>query len=187
MARENRTPFVVLGILGILEGKPLSGYDIKHVIDNSVSHFWSESYGQIYPVLKQLASEKLIRAMAGGEGGRRKVLYKITAKGERMLREWLSKPPEEGPMRDELVLKLFFGSKTEVPVLIRHLQGRRDRWSAGVQQLSGWLKLVEGQKAESYTPFQLITLRGGLALCEGFVKWADESIATLNRMGSEKR
>jgi DNA-binding PadR family transcriptional regulator len=185
MARASRTPYVVLGILGVLDPKPLSGYDIKHLIDGTISHFWAESFGQIYPVLKQLAAEKLIRARATTENGRKKILYAITAKGEKRLAAWLEEPPEEGPKREELILKLFFGSKTKIPVLIGHLQTRRDRAQAIVDQYSGWLKIIQGQR-ESYTPFQTMTLRGGIAMAKAFIQWADESLATLSRMKGTK-
>jgi DNA-binding PadR family transcriptional regulator len=185
MARESRTPFVILGILGILDGKPLSGYDIKHIIDGTISHFWAESYGQIYPVLKRLAADKLIRARALRQDGRRKVLYTITAKGEAYLATWLQRPPEDGPRRDELILKLFFGSKMEIPVLVRHLQARRDQAQAMADQYSGWLGMVGAQK-QTYTPFQLMTLRGGIVMSKAFVEWADESLATLRRMEKGK-
>jgi PadR family transcriptional regulator, regulatory protein AphA len=185
MARTSHTPFVVLGILGVLDQKPLSGYDIKHIIDGTISHFWSESFGQIYPVLKQLTSDKLIRARADKENGRKRIVYTITAEGRKRLGAWLEKPPERGPHRDELILKLFFGSLTEIPVLIRHLQGHRDRAKSMVKQYAAWLKQLDGEN-ERYTPFQIITLRGGVAMGKAFVQWADESLATLTRMRSAK-
>jgi len=177
---------VILGILGILDRQPLSGYDIKRVIDNSISHFWSESYGQIYPILKRLSSQKLIKARKEKENGRGRILYSMTPKGEEQLRAWLKQPPEPGKPRDELVLKLFFGSKTEIPVLIRHLRRHRDRAKAAAQQYAGWLKEIEGQN-EPFTPFQLMTLRGGVMMTSTFAQWADESLATLEKMVAAKR
>jgi PadR family transcriptional regulator, regulatory protein AphA len=185
MARVSRTPFVILGILGIAGRKPLSGYDLKQVIDGTISHFWSESYGQIYPVLKQMAAAKLITARAIRENGRKRTVYTITARGRKSLGAWLERPPEQGPMRDELILKLFFGDQTDVPVLIRHLQGYRDRLKAAHEQYATWLKQAEGQN-EAYTAYQIMTLRGGIAMCEAFVQWADESLATLSQMRSAK-
>ena len=35
-------------ILGFLCYKPLSGYDLKKIFDNSVQHFWPADQGQIY-------------------------------------------------------------------------------------------------------------------------------------------
>jgi PadR family transcriptional regulator AphA len=51
------TPFAILGLLSI---EPMSGYDIRRNLDESLSYFWSESYGQIYPSLKKLEASRLI-------------------------------------------------------------------------------------------------------------------------------
>ena len=50
MAKENRSKYAVLGMLAT---GPKSGYDIKQTIETSIGHFWNESYGQIYPILKR--------------------------------------------------------------------------------------------------------------------------------------
>ena len=136
-------------------------------------------------MLKKLAAEKWIQAKSTSEKGRKKVLYTLTAKGEKRLAAWLEIPPAEGPRREELILKLFFGSKTRIPVLIRHLEARRNAAKAIADQYAGWLNMLKAQN-ESYTPFQIITLRGGVAMSKAFVEWADESLATLRQMQSGK-
>ena len=47
------TPNALLGLLSL---GPMSGYDIRQLIPRSIGHFWSESYGQIYPGLKRLSA-----------------------------------------------------------------------------------------------------------------------------------
>ena len=47
-------------ILGMLTLRPMSGYDIRATIGESIAYFWTESYGQIYPTLKRLTKEKLL-------------------------------------------------------------------------------------------------------------------------------
>ena len=51
--KKSKTRFAVLGILSY---GPMSGYDIKKFYEQNVAGFWSESYGQIYPILKRLAT-----------------------------------------------------------------------------------------------------------------------------------
>src|SRR5947208_216609 len=133
MARIQRTPFVVLGLLGLSGRQPRSGYEIKKAIDSVTSHFWSESHGQLYPVLKRLAADKLVRAREHKVGGRAKTLYAITAAGRKHLRGWLDAPVEVGKPRDELILKLFFGSEADIPALIRQVTVRRDHAEALLQ------------------------------------------------------
>lgn len=182
MTRTSSTPFVILGILGLAGSRPLSGYDIKQVIDTAISHFWSESYGQIYPVLKRMAADKLIRPRTIKDSGRNKVVYTMTAKGKKDLGAWMERPPAVGPMRDELVLKLFFGSQTSVPVLMRHLREHRDRAKAMGGQYSAYLMKQAECQPEQMTPYQVITLRGGIIMCEAFEQWAEESLAMLSQM-----
>ena len=50
--RDDTSRYAVLGMLSI---RPMSGYDIKQAIGESVVHFWDESYGRIYPSLQRLA------------------------------------------------------------------------------------------------------------------------------------
>ncbi len=185
MARTQRTPFVILGLLGLSDPHPRSGYEIKKVIDNIIAHFWSESNGQIYPVLKQLAARELIHAQARKSKGRKKISYAITPQGQAALRAWLATPPEMAKPRDELILKLFFGSETEIPVLIGHLQAHREAAKAALAQCAFWQKEAGSQQAK-YTPFSLITLRAGVLLSEANLRWAEESIATLRRMDATK-
>ena len=48
-------------ILGMISLGKCTGYDIKHFVDKSTRHFWAASYGQIYPELKRLEEQGLIR------------------------------------------------------------------------------------------------------------------------------
>ena len=40
--------------------RPMCGYEIKGLVDNSTRFFWAASYGQIYPELRRLAEAGLI-------------------------------------------------------------------------------------------------------------------------------
>ena len=51
---RNKSRFAVLGMLSMgLE----TGYQMKKHVEENLGHFWSESYGQIYPILGQLRAE----------------------------------------------------------------------------------------------------------------------------------
>ena len=108
MSRSGRTG---QALLGFLTWGPMSGYDLKKVIDGSISNFWSESYGQIYPVLKKLEAEGRVTCREGQEGGRKRNVYAITEAGSAELDAWLAEPPEDQPSRNELLLKLFFAER----------------------------------------------------------------------------
>jgi PadR family transcriptional regulator AphA len=57
-------------------------------IRQSVGHFWNESYGQIYPNLKKLASEGLVSRKTERQKGKPdRHVYSITDKGRERLKE----------------------------------------------------------------------------------------------------
>ena len=60
MPKNNNTKYALLGILSLF---PASGYDIKKFCDWSLTHFWNENYGHIYPVLKLMQDERVMKAV----------------------------------------------------------------------------------------------------------------------------
>src|SRR3984893_3684831 len=112
MAKENKSRYALLGVLSICPG---SGYDVKKFMERSTANFWNESYGQIYPILKQLADEGLTTSHAEKQEGKpERYVYTLTDKGREELRRWLSEPVEYVVERQELLLKLFFGREGSV-------------------------------------------------------------------------
>src|SRR5882762_1606394 len=112
------TEYAVLGMLALGPG---SGYDLKKRIEGSIAHFWSESYGQIYPILARLAARRLVeRRLERQKGKPDRYVYSITAEGRERLGAWLAEPARERGFRSELLLKLFFGRHRPVAESIRH-------------------------------------------------------------------
>jgi PadR family transcriptional regulator, regulatory protein AphA len=56
--KQRQTTYVILGILAIHHNQ--SGYEIRKTIQQTVGFFWGESFGQIYPTLKNLVADGLI-------------------------------------------------------------------------------------------------------------------------------
>src|SRR5437660_1769958 len=89
-------------ILGLLSMAPMSGYGMRMVISQSIGHFWSESFGQIYPALKRLTAEGCIEKKTERQKGRPdRNMYSLTPKGRERLREWLVVPTEAEVPRNE--------------------------------------------------------------------------------------
>ena len=107
-SRENKTRYAVLGMLSFA---PKSGYEIGKDIQNSTNYFWSESDGQLYPILKQLTEEGLVICVEAETlpGKRSKKIYELTGEGRDALLDWLRQPPVTFTVRNEFLLQLFFG------------------------------------------------------------------------------
>ena len=171
-------------VLGMLTGGPRSGYDIRREIGTSVRHFWSESYGQVYPVLHDLVRNGLATVAVEPGGGPNRKVYTLTGAGIAELRDWLARPVEPQPSRNELLLKLFFGRFIPDADLLRVVQDVRDRW---VTDMVEWAEIAARMRSKDAEAAQvdpdrrdrLRTLRYGQLVGEATVRWADEIIAEL--------
>lgn len=182
----------VYAVLGFLTRKPMSGYDIKKRIDGSISNFWNENYGQIYPVLKQLTELGwATRSDDPAAGGRRRHVYTITAAGREALQNWLAQPTDPPVYRHESLLKLFFGSEVEPEVSIRLIEAQRRQSIEDLERYGQIEKQIRvGAEGHPGAPYWLLTVRSGIALREADLRWCDDALKVLRglaKRGSAKR
>jgi PadR family transcriptional regulator AphA len=169
-------------LLGALSIAPMSGYGIKQLFERSIGHFWQESYGQIYPLLKQLAAEGLVERITEQRPARpERHVYQLTEAGWAALRAWVAQPVEEyGRPRSELLLKLFF-SRHIPPALVReHLVRYRELQQAALAQLSALEAALRAERRQDPDrTYWLITLRHGVHAGQALIAWCDEALAML--------
>src|SRR5687768_3931891 len=82
------TSYVILGLLTFRE---MSGYDLKQLINKSITHFyWSPAKSQIYGELRRLESHGLVTMREVPQTLRPdKRLYRITPQGTEAMMRWL--------------------------------------------------------------------------------------------------
>jgi PadR family transcriptional regulator, regulatory protein AphA len=181
MAR-NQTSYLILGALSIEAN--LSGYDIRKGVESSVSYFWHESYGQIYPTLKRLAAEGLIVASKPDKAARKgRHVYALTEAGRACLREWLAIPFKNDPPRNEFLLKLFFGREAAPSVSIAHVEELQRRNQRMLDTLLGFETMARTQASQNpHQPFWMLTISLGIALTRAALEWGESALATLSGM-----
>jgi PadR family transcriptional regulator, regulatory protein AphA len=106
-SRLTPTSHIVLGLLSMFgEATP---YDLKQMVAASVGQFWTLPHSQLYDEPARLARAGYVTEKQETTGRRRR-LYRITARGQAALEAWLSVlTPEPYVLRDPALLKLFFG------------------------------------------------------------------------------
>ncbi|MBW2390449.1 MAG: PadR family transcriptional regulator [Deltaproteobacteria bacterium] len=181
MATPNRTRFAILGFLTL---GPMSGYDIKKLIEVSVVNFWSESFGQLYPALRWLTQEGLIeKNEAPSEGGRPRHVYAINDRGREALASWQREPTEPPPLRIELLLKLFFGAHADRSTNRAQILAYREQM---VRDREHYRSIAEGLDREptqtTDLPYWLLTLRFGEHDRTAHIAWCDEALAALEEL-----
>ncbi len=186
---RNQTSYLILGTLSIEPN--LSGYDIRKGAESSISYFWRESYGQIYPTLKRLAAERLIVASKPDKGARKgRQVYSLTEAGRGCLREWLAVPFKNDPPRNEFLLKLFLGREAAPGVSIAHVQELQRRNQSMLDTLLGLETMATTQASQNPDqPFWMLTISLGIALTRAALEWGESALATLSAMeaGDAKR
>src|SRR2546421_12166776 len=115
---------ITYGILGLLAfWGPLSGYDIKRLFDHTLSAMWGAAQSQIYKELRRMKELGWVEMEREEQGARpdRKI-YSITDQGLVALRKWQAQPPEVFQLRDELLLKVLFGTFASPDDLAQHFR-----------------------------------------------------------------
>lgn len=106
--RLSETSYIVLGLLERVESA--TPYDLKQLASVSTANFWTVPHTQIYSECSRLAAEGLLDEERE-QGGRRRRVYRLTARGREALESWRSEPSGElYELRDVGTLKLFFGA-----------------------------------------------------------------------------
>jgi DNA-binding PadR family transcriptional regulator len=175
MSQPNRTQ---QALLGFLSWGAMSGYDLSQMIAGSISNFWSESPGRIYPILARLVDEGLAtRAETVSDGGRLRHVYAITERGRAVFEAWLHEPVKPRPHRNELLLKLFFGARTDPEASLRLVETFRTQLAGKLEHYAEIRQRLESVKdAPPDRAYWLMTLRYGELEARAQLDWCDEIV-----------
>lgn len=176
MARADQTQTAVLGALSI---KPMTGYAVREEIRTTLGHFWSESFGQIYPALAELERQELIERL--GASNARSSTFALTPAGVTRLRDLLREPPEATHPRNGLLLRLFFGRQLGVEAcqhLIFNARAKAENQLAEME--SARSELAGDPSLGEDSPYILLTISAGEHSARATIHWANEALAQLS-------
>ncbi len=125
--------------LGILTTRDATGYEIKKVFEDDLSHFYEASFGSIYPALNRMTEDGWIVGKAEAQDGRPdKKIYSITAAGRMAFMDALQKKPRKDRIRSEFLAMMMF-SDLMAPSRIAHLIDERVKGlNANIAELDGY-------------------------------------------------
>jgi PadR family transcriptional regulator AphA len=111
-------------LLGLLDYRPMSGYELEGWINVSAGNFWHAKLSQIYTTLKNLEEGgRVVSHVEPQEGRPDRRVYTITDSGRADLRAWLTEPITEHEVKkDGLLVKVFFYSPQEKEALLTQLR-----------------------------------------------------------------
>lgn len=167
-------------LLALLSGGTKYGMQLKEEYDGATGDAWPLNVGQVYTTLQRLERDGLVESNDDGEDERQRD-YRITARGQSELENWLTTPPGPGaPPRDELITKVLVALR--VPDIDVHdvIQAHRRQIVELMQQ---WTRFKEGE-AELDLPFALM-VEAELARLQAVVKWLDVADRHVKRAAKE--
>jgi DNA-binding PadR family transcriptional regulator len=106
------TMSIEYAILGILSWRPLSGYDLKKMIEGSVALYWSGNNNEIYRTLVSLHDQGLVtREVQPQENYPARKVYTITDKGLEELKKWVLTTPALPQRKHSLLIQLAWADQ----------------------------------------------------------------------------
>jgi len=171
-------------LMGLLSERPLSGYDVKQVFEETPLGHFSSSPGAIYPALKRLERAGWVASKVdSSHQARPRRVYTLSREGEEALLSWLREPLT----REELL------GNGQAPVLrFSLMEGRLERREI-VAYLTDYARLSDEYLAELESGLVAkgagLTLYGRLSMELGLrgyrlqAEWARWAIQRLKATG----
>jgi PadR family transcriptional regulator AphA len=163
-------------ILGVLTQQPMSGYDIRQVLNSVGWLVGNPSFGSLYPALHALLNDGLVTVQEEDRPGRpARKIYSITEAGRQALQEWIEQPAGPYASARAFVMRLIVADSSSRAGLITQLHQRRAQVAAHCAALK---QTVEEQVNEGSLGRRL-ALDYGLALATAEMAWLDDALERL--------
>ncbi len=175
-----------LAVLGLLKERSMHGYQLKKSLSETLGPFWQVSYGALYPALKRLKAQGAVEeAFPRTEVGRRRNVYRLTERGERVFAELLESAGEREPAGDDnhfrvrLAFFRYLKPETRIGLLERRRATLTTRLAELKQRLQSYRERVDG--------YTLSLMRHGMDSTERDISWVDDMIAAERRAARRPR
>ncbi|KRN28230.1 regulator of phenolic acid metabolism PadR [Lactobacillus selangorensis] len=178
MAQRNTLKYI---ILGLINERPVTGYELTKAFDSDIGEFWLAQHSQIYPLLKRMEHDQLIthQLEVTGEKLERK-RYAITPDGQQELADWLNEPVTKlNANKDEFILKLYFIRDRQdgrlLPMLTTQLQLHQQKRNHLQDQMAQ--KFPDAAHIEAYGHF--LILQHAISREQDYCQWLTNTISNL--------
>jgi PadR family transcriptional regulator AphA len=165
-------------ILGMLTQQPMSGYDIKRLLQGFGWLVGDASYGSLYPALHGLHQDGLVtvEVQPGLDKPPRKV-YSITEEGRAVLAAWISEPQATNPSLKAFLMRLNLAGNQSEASLLSDLRLRR----AQVAEHHSALQEEAGELDDHVDLGYRLTLNYAVTLAAAELAWLDHTLDGFSR------
>lgn len=176
-------------MLGLLQYKAMTGYDIKRVFDKSINSFWAANLSQIYRELDKLEKNECLTSVIQEQSDRpNRRIYSITDKGKLEFKKWITSIPKQSTkeVRDEFTLRIFFGANLSREELIKQFQLFIKEKQSNLKKLQDFNEIRKsmseeiGQLDVDEMCWKFVIKKAIMSL-EMLINWGNECIDELSR------
>jgi DNA-binding PadR family transcriptional regulator len=185
-------------LLALVRVGPQSGYELQKQFAVSVGHVWHAPDSQIYPELRKMEGEGLVRGeeQARGERGTRRV-YHITPAGDAAFEEWMASPLEYQRVRDPAHLRAAYLETTTPESARAFLRDHIQQWEGELEQWQRELRRIDAvdnpmllrrlavtatADRERTIAYKRFAYEGLVERARGEIQWARSGLELIDRL-----
>jgi DNA-binding PadR family transcriptional regulator len=178
----------------------MTGYDLARAFHTSVGHVWHAPDSQIYPELRRMQADGLLRGdeVSWGQRGV-KTRYTITEDGVAALRRWMTEPLEYTRQRDSAHLRAAYLEWTDPPTardhLLRHadhFRELREQWRGQLASIRDRTHPIVARRLDAapesewrrITAFKEFTYEGLIAQADQEIAWAERGQRLIDELST---
>lgn len=172
------------GILGLLNYRELTGYEIMETFRDSLNFFWNAQTSQIYRELQGLEKNGWVsKTLVLQKGKPDKNVYSITEEGKRELLRWLADGNIGLSKRTPILMKVFFmgeRSREENIQYFKRFQEECEQFLKALEPVPGYIKAYsDAIGAEDKSLYWQMTVDYGRRNMQMYIDWAQSCIERL--------
>lgn len=160
-------------ILGTLNSKSLTGYDIRKCIEDGVGMFFKASFGSIYPLLNRLLEKEYVMCKCNDDNKRNKKIYVITDQGKEAFDNWLLSSENELGSMEMFMAKVFFCDKLPKEISCNKINSYKMRLNDYLEELIERKKKYDRLTNQQDFYYKLSTLYFGICKLQSIIHWCD--------------
>jgi len=178
-------------LLGFLNYRPMTGYELKSIMDESTMHFWHAHHSQIYTTLRKLEEDGLvISEMDDGDDKLNRRVYTLTEAGHADLKHWLDTPLGDIVQeKEDLLVRIFFSGEREKQSVIDELRFQRQLHQRTLEEYQHLTEAPmhtilpdDADRAKKQLPFWAATLHFGIEYEKLYLQWLDDTLRIVDTL-----
>ncbi len=176
-------------ILGMLSYEPMTGYDLKKIMQESPFMYWSGNNNQIYKALVELLDEGYVTSeIYHQDSSPSKKVYTITDDGLAELKRWTQSVPEAPEIKKLFLVQLAWteqsSSKAIENLLMRYEQVIKGKIS--IEQAKKQKEFFSPKRTPREAAIWDLIYENVLSSYTNELDWLNKARQTLNQFDNEK-